>query len=136
MADLLSIAASITAILQFTSTVVQYLIDAGNASEDRRELLNEVSSASGFLFVLKELAERVQWTDPCSTSIRALNVQNGPLEQFKGAMKRLESKLRADGLNKVGKTLAWPFQKKEIKDILHTIERQKTLFVLALQNDH
>lgn len=62
---------------------------------------------------------------------------NGPLEQFKAALETLAAKLApADGLKKLRKSLMWPFQEKEIKDILSTIERQKALFGLARQNDH
>ena len=42
----------------------------------------------------------------------------------------------AEGLKKVGKTLAWPFQEREMKEILGSTERLKTLFLLSLQNDH
>jgi hypothetical protein len=134
--DPLSISSGIAALLQLTSTVIQYLIDAGDASEGRRELLNEVSSVSGFLFVLKELVEQEKGTDSRCTTIRALNVPNGPLEQFKRSIERLASKLGTNGLRNARRVLTWPFQKGEIKEILHTIERQKALFVLALQNDH
>ena len=69
--------------------------------------------------------------------MKSLNVPTGPLEQFKIALEHLASKLApVDGLRKVGKALAWPFQKTEIQDILNMIERQKSLFNLALQNDH
>lgn len=37
---------------------------------------------------------------------------------------------------KIGRILAWPFKKQEAKDLLDSIERQKSLFVLALQNDN
>jgi hypothetical protein len=134
--DPLSISSGIVALLQLTSTVIQYLIDAGDASEDRREVLNEVSCVSGFLFALKELSERAKWTGSWCTTIMALNVPNGPLEQFKRSIEHLASKLGTNGSRKTQRALAWPFQKGEIKEILHTIERQKALFVLALANDH
>jgi hypothetical protein len=61
----------------------------------------------------------------------------GPLEQFKGALEQLASRLEpSKGVKKVGRALTWPFQTEEIKEILSTIERQKSLFDLALQNDH
>ena len=126
----LGIAASITSILQFSSAVIQYLVDVKNASKDRQKLILEIGSVTGLLFLLQDLAERAQWADPWLASIRALGVPHGPLAQFKGAMERLASKLR------LGNRWAWPFEKKEIDNVLQTIERQKTLFALALQNDH
>ncbi|KAH0537365.1 hypothetical protein FGG08_005844 [Glutinoglossum americanum] len=137
MGDPLSISASIVAILQLIGTVVQYLNDVGGASEDRRRILGEVTSVSGILFLLKDHGERTQWGDSWSATIKSLNVPNGPIEQFRIAIQRLASKLEpAGGLKKVGKELAWPFQKGEVREILSTIEHQKTLFNLALQNDH
>lgn len=38
-------------------------------------------------------------------------------------------------VKKARKSLSWPFQKVETQRILARIERQKTLFILALQND-
>ena len=37
---------------------------------------------------------------------------------------------------RLGKAFKWPFEKGEIVDILGSVERQKTLFGLALQADH
>lgn len=136
MVDPLTITGGIAAILQIASTVIHYLTDTQHASEDRRKLINEIGCVSGFLFVLKELTERAQCTDSWYTSIRHLGVPNGPLEQFKEILKSLERKLQEAGGVKVGRTLAWPLQKREIGDLLQKIERNKALFVLALQNDH
>jgi hypothetical protein len=134
--DPLSISSGIAALLQTTSTVIQYLFDVGDASEGRREVLNEVSCVSGFLFALKELSDRPKWTDSWRATITALSLPNGPLEQFKQSIEYLTLRLGTKGSRKAQRALAWPFQKAEIKEILHKIERQKALFVLALANDH
>jgi hypothetical protein len=126
-------ASAIVALLQLTSSVIRYLIDVGEASESHREILNEVISVSGFLYVLEE---RAKWTDTWCTTLRALNVENGPLKQFKRSMERLASMLGPNRPRRAQRALAWPFQTREIQEILQTIERQKALFVLALQNDH
>jgi hypothetical protein len=134
--DPLSISSTITALLQLTSTVIQYLIDVGDAAESRREVLNEISCVSGLLFALRELSERPKGTGSWCTTIEALKLPNGPLEQFKRIIEHLWSKLGNNSSRKVQRALVWPFEKREIKEILHTIERQKSLFVLALENDH
>jgi hypothetical protein len=137
MADPLSISASIIAILQLTGTVVQYLNNAKGASEDRQRILAQISSTSGVLFLLKDLAERAQWEDGWSVTIKSLNLPGGLLDKFKVILIQLASKLKpVEGAKKVGRALIWPFQKGEINEILNTLERQKTLFGLALQNDH
>lgn len=139
MGDPLSITASVIAVLQLTQQVIQYVVDAKNASDDRNRILTEITSAHSFLFLLKDKAEKsaTQWDNTLYETMRALDGPNGPLEQFKDALERLASKLRPrQGLKKLGKALSWPFEKSEIKGILDTIERQKSLFSLALQNDH
>lgn len=93
MTDPLSISSSIIAILQLTGTVVAYLNDVRGASEDRQQLLVEVSSVSGFLYILKDLTERTQWNDISLSTMSSLSVRNGPLDQFKSALQELATKL-------------------------------------------
>ncbi|KAK0512604.1 hypothetical protein JMJ35_004621 [Cladonia borealis] len=103
MTDPLSISASIIASLQLTGTIVSYLQDVREASEERQRILNEITKRTAV--------------------------------PFKQALERLASKLATvTGFQKAGKSLLWPFQKREISEILGIIERQKTYFVLALQN--
>jgi hypothetical protein len=100
-------------------------------------MLAEISSTSGVLFLLKDLAERAQWEDGWSVTIKSLNLPGGPLDKFKMTLNKLASKLKpVEGAKKLGKALIWSFQKGEINEILDALERQKTLFNLALQNDH
>jgi hypothetical protein len=137
MADPLSISASIIAVLQLSGTVIEYLNDVKGASEDRYRLLNEVTSISGLLYFLKDRATQSQYGDSWSMTLASLNTPQGPLEQFKSALERLALKLApVEGWMRVGKALAWPFRKEEIKEIFSAIERHKSLFNLALQNDH
>ena len=139
MADPLSLSVSIIAVLQLTSTVVQYLCDVKGAVDERQRVLHEVSSISGMFYILKDLGERGSH-DPVnedwSAIVRSLQVPNGPLDQFKLALERLASKLEpTSGLTRMTKTLTWPFEKKEIMSILGVMERQKSLFSLAMQKD-
>ena len=136
--DPLSISASITALLQLTSTVIQYLNDVKGAPEDRRRILSELASVNGILFILQDHADKARQGDPWSSTLQSLNVPEGPLDQFRRALERLSSKLAspATRLKKWGKAVIWPFQKEEIREILGTIERQKALLNLARQNDH
>ena len=89
--DPLSISLQIIALSQVTSTVIQCLIDIGEASGCRKKILNEVSSAAGFLFVLQDLANRSKETESWHATLGALNVPGGPLAQFKISMESLVS---------------------------------------------
>ena len=93
MADPLSISSSIITILQLAGNVVSYINDSRGASEDRRRLLAEISSVSGFLYLLKDSAERTQWDDVALSTMGSLSVHDGPLNQFEAALKELARKL-------------------------------------------
>ena len=136
--DPLSISASITALLQLTSEIIQYLNAVKGAPEDRRTILSELASVSGVLYILQEQADQAKKGDQWSSTLKSLDLPEGPLHQFRRALERLSSKLAppATPLKKFGNALVWPFQRGEIKDILSSIERQKALLILARQNDH
>ena len=139
MAEALAIAGSIIAIIQLTGTVVQYISDVKDASKYCDRLLIELSSVCGFLYILKDTASRAEFEPggQWMTTIRSLDVPNGPLSQFQLTLERLARHLKpVVGWRKSGKALTWPFKKEEVKDILGSIERQKSLFILAVQNDH
>lgn len=135
--DPLSVSASIVALLQLTNTVISYLIDVRSGPNELRRVRSEVSSLPSILFVLQEQAEQAKHDDQFPSTLNSLNVRNGPFEQFRAALERLASKLApVKGWRQIGMTFKWPFEKEEIREILNTIERQKGLFSLALQNDH
>ena len=136
--DPLSISASITTLVQLTSTVIQHLDSVKGASEERRRVLSELASILGVFYFLKDQADQTKQDDQWSSTLQSLSVPEGPLDQFRRALERLSSKLAppATGLKKLGNSITWPFQKEEIKEILGSIERQKALFNLARQNDH
>lgn len=137
MADPLSISASIVALLQLTSTVVQYINNVKDASKERLRIRDEISCTSFLLYMLEGRVQQAHLGEPWLSMRQSLDMPKGPLEQFRGALEQLASRLEpSKGLKRVGKSLAWPFKTEEIKEILSTIERQKSLFNLVLQNDH
>jgi hypothetical protein len=136
MAEAVGVAASIITVIQLTTTVLQYIHSVKNASEEQTRIRNEISSAGFLLHMLKDRAENARSEETLSI-VKSLNVPSGPLEQFKAALERLTARLApVQGLKAVGKAVTWPFKKAEVRAILSTIERQKSLFDLALQNDH
>ena len=135
MGDPLSTTASIIATIQLSEKVSKYLCDVKDAPEECYTLLSEVAASKALLEILERKATSAGQGYP-SDAVNLLNVPNGPLHQFERELKRIESKLGpADGFAKISKRLRWPFQKREAKNILKAIERQKSLFLLALQND-
>ncbi|KAN0073009.1 hypothetical protein V8E54_009123 [Elaphomyces granulatus] len=119
------------------TTVFIYFNDVKNAPKERATLARETTSLLALLTDLRFRLEETKLTDPWFTNIRSLGVENGPLDQFKGALEDLVRKFKPrSGIGRIGWTLRWTLDKNEINDTLLKIERLKTLVSLALQNDH
>lgn len=135
--DPLSITASIIAVLQLTSSVVEYLDSVKDASKDRASCAIEASNLYGLLVNLRFRLEEANPNEPWYTAVRALAAQNGPLDQYKSALEQLQPKvITGSGIKKIGNALVWKFNKEEVMTILSRIERLKSLVQIALEMDH
>ncbi|KAL5378431.1 hypothetical protein DPSP01_009188 [Paraphaeosphaeria sporulosa] len=135
--DPLSVTASIIAVLQLSAKVLGYLNDVKDASKDRAKCEIEASNVHSLLTNLRFRLEVGSADEPWYTAVRALGVENGPLDQFKQALEELQTTMTDRGrLQQAGKALVWKFKKEEITSILVRIERLKGLVGIALQMDH
>jgi hypothetical protein len=137
MADALGIAASIIALLQASGVIVQYLKSSKDANKDIRTLKIEVINVRGLLFSLKDLLPEPESGEESLLPVfESLGGQDGPLKHLEMVLAELALRLRPkEGLKKTGQALSWHFKKDDIKNLIGTVERYKTLFSLALQND-
>ena len=135
--DPLSITASVIAVLQLTGEVLKYLSDVADAPKECQECTIEASNLHNLLINLRYRLEQGQTGDPWFTAIRTLNVENGPLDQYKQALEQLRSKVDANnGAQKMKTRLVWRFSKAEVTGILAKMDRLKTLVSIALEMDH
>ena len=135
--DPLSVSASIIALLQLTGTVIIYLNDVRGGPKELQRIRMEISNLQNILFMLQDQADQAEHGESFSSTLCSLKGRNGPFEQFGTTLERLVTKLApVEGCRKIGRAFKWPFEKKEIHEILNTIERLKALFSLARQNDH
>ena len=135
--DGLSVAASIIAVLQLTGTVIGYLNDVKDAPKECQQCTIEASNIQNLLINLRYRLEQGQAGDPWFTAVRALNIENGPLDQYKQALEQLRSRVEIqDGVQKVKRRLLWKFSKEEVASILARMERLKSLVNIALEMDH
>ena len=135
--DPLSISASIIALMQLSSTVIGYLSDVKSSHKEQQKIRLEICNTLPMLSILQDQTQQAQDGDEWSSTLLSLSAADGPIQQFREALERLEHKLApVRGVKKVGKAFVWPFEKAEIQSILSTIERQKLFFSLARQNDH
>jgi hypothetical protein len=95
--DILSATASIIAILQLSTKILTYLNDVGVASKDRAQCAIEISNLYSLLVSLRFRLEEGGASQPWYIAVRALTVENGPLDQFKQALELLQTKIMTDG---------------------------------------
>ena len=81
--DPLSGTASIIAVLQLSAKVLGYLNDVKDASKDRAKCAVEASNVHNLLVNLRFRLEEGSADATWYTTIQALRVENGPLDQFK-----------------------------------------------------
>jgi hypothetical protein len=137
MAEVLGVVSSIIAILELTSEAVVYINGVKDATKETIKIRDEISSTGFVLAMLKDHAKRNDADSSWLPTLASLAVEDGPLSHFKSCLQKLTSRLKlADGVKGTVRRLTWPFRKDEVLEILGTIERQKALFNLALQNDH
>ena len=130
-------AASILQVLQISEQVVsacyQYYRTAKSAKNDILEVINIVGGLKSRLESLDLLIG-----DPADLRF------SGPLKSCYSALESIATKL---GINpskhlnlaeikvSLAKHLSWPWKRKEVEKILCVIEKQKTIFILALGGD-
>ena len=135
--DVLSDIASIIAVLQLTGQVIKYLKDIKDAPKECRHCATEAANLHGILINLLYHLNQDQTGDAWFTAVRNLNVENGPLDQYKQALEELRSRVEIqDGVQKVKQRLLWKFSKEEVASILARMERLKSLVNIALEMDH
>ena len=141
--DPLSVSASIIALLQMTSKVIKYINDVKGFSSERKGFIIELNGINIVLIQLQSSAEEAEQAaelgevDGWSDSLKSLNRPDGPLKLLEQTLRTLQTRLApTQGVKSVKKALTWPFQKDEAKELIATIERQKTLLNMARQNDH
>ncbi|CAF9938308.1 MAG: hypothetical protein HETSPECPRED_001028 [Heterodermia speciosa] len=140
MAEPLSILGGFAAVIQISQVVVGYIKAVKGAKEERQRLLFEIRYTTVLCENLKDKADvdADQWMP----TLRILSQEeSGPLGQFKKTLDRLQSKLKSGSkskgrLDNIIVALKWPFEQDEFREILAHMERQKSLFNLAMTNDN
>lgn len=132
MADPLSIAASIVAVVQVSSAVIKSLGELKETTNELRRLQTEIDSLQNVLVpTLQRLREGGE-----ETATKELLKAHGLLDEICLFLEQLKNKIApVTGLNKARRAVTYKFQQAEVKSILGTIERLKSLFSLTLQSE-
>lgn len=133
--DGLSAAASIAAIIQFTSSVLRFCYAVQRQSADLDDIVEQLESLKTVLDRLNDLEIRSS-----SGSIPELSsLHSGPIQKCQRDVQKLSSRLQksigANGIRGLAKRITWPKERKAIDRVLASIEQSKMHFVEALQID-
>lgn len=139
MADPLSVAASIVALIQITQTVLtscyRFVGQVNNAAAEVDRTIREVGQLMVILLDLNSLLEK-----DGSSGLSRLNTlagERGPLTVCIQSIRELESKLSgAVGPMSFRCKLRWPFESKKVGEILDNIQKQMPILELALIGDN
>ncbi|KAL8766350.1 MAG: hypothetical protein Q9209_006877 [Squamulea sp. 1 TL-2023] len=135
--DPISLVASLGGIIHLSIQATQCLKDFKHGSEDRTKLRDEIRAIKCSLEMLQDRVEDADSDGNHLASIKMLSVKGGPLDQLDDALKQLIKKLApVDRLRQMSRALLWPLTKQDAADLIAIIERQKTAFSLAINNDN
>ncbi|KAF4470193.1 Transient receptor potential channel pyrexia [Fusarium albosuccineum] len=141
--DGLSAAASIIAVIQLTAEATKYIIAASGAQKDRRRLREEIQACESALLQIYDCANDdeddlnggdengvTRW----KKKIEALEGSNAPLYRLAKTLDTVKTKLepRQSRLSKATATLKWPFEEKEVTQLVEAIQRERSLLHFAL----
>ncbi|CAI6095091.1 unnamed protein product [Clonostachys chloroleuca] len=132
--DPLSTTASVIAVLQLTSKIVQYLNSASGATKERKALRDELRACERVLEQLKDRCDEGDGDTEWNSSIKVLEGPDGPLGRLWVMLQKMEDRLqRRDGpAERLITAVKWPFIQKEVKEIFAAMDREKSLLTLAL----
>jgi hypothetical protein len=142
MADPLSTIANVLAVLKLAAAATQYIKEVRQASSDRLRLRDELRSTTCLLEMLKDRLEDSAYAKDSDAetlkpySIASLEGGDGPLELFRRVLEDIISKLAPQNpLKRLAQSFTWPFDKKDVAELVSTLERLKSHFTLVMQND-
>ena len=124
--------ASIVSLLHLAGAVIKYLSILKDSSDDIKTLVLELCTIRGLLSTIKDLVTEE------SILHESLGGHDGLFSQIESSLQSLALKLEptsTTSAHQLVQKLRWPLRKGEVKDVLSSIERQKTVLSLALQND-
>ncbi|KAK0485427.1 hypothetical protein EDD18DRAFT_1428343 [Armillaria luteobubalina] len=137
MAEVLGIASSITALIQNTVTVINYLKDVKNAPKERDKLWRELQYLE---ICLTALEKTTRLSEDGTKWLKTLQKLDKGIEKLQKLLEGLKKNLKPDPESswwkRSSQRMLWTISKESVKDDLSKIERFKTLIAIALQHDH
>jgi len=138
MAEVVGLLASISTLIETTTTVIAYVDAVKKAPPERAGFARQATGLLKLLTDLKyDIEEAKSHTGPWFTGLLGLQACGGALDQLRGHMERLAQKLEPSTgkVERIGKALIWPLERRDIEQTLAQVEHVKSLITIALQRD-
>ncbi|KAK0219050.1 hypothetical protein IW262DRAFT_1462672 [Armillaria fumosa] len=135
MAAVIGIASSISALIKNTVTVINYLKDVKHASKERNNFLKELQYLEIYLTALEKTTQLSTKDDPWLKTVQRLH--NG-FKELLELLDRLKMRLKPESSwrKRILRRIDWTLVRESVMVDLSTIERFKTLIMIAVQLDH
>ncbi|KAL8664144.1 MAG: hypothetical protein Q9202_003328 [Teloschistes flavicans] len=134
--EAVGLAASIVQLIDLTTKAIKYLNSVKRSSKERTELSLEASSLLQFLLDLQNKVDQSNGTESWFHGLKSLDLENGPLDQLRGALQQLAKRLKPKkGIKDATSAFTWNLNKGYCMEVLNTIERVKSRITLALVGD-
>jgi prefoldin subunit 5 len=135
--DAVGATASIISIIELTATIASICLEYSRAVKNAQKNINRLSDE---LTNLQKIVESVEQLLDRPESAKLLASRKSSvdecLEQLKTLHQKLEPGKRRQFLGKIGlRELKWPFDSKEVEEIISRLERYKSTIFLAFQAD-
>jgi hypothetical protein len=142
MADPLSIAASLIAVLELTTKIIsschKYRCGVQRAQKDIGRILDEAKVLRDVLEEVIRLLEEGETEGTANApSLRKMNLAGGLFSELLSDLSRLETRLRpsTNKWKRLGDKLLWPLQESDVKRALDSIQRLRGIVQVGLAVD-
>ncbi|KAF5580596.1 ankyrin repeat [Fusarium subglutinans] len=116
--------------------VAHYLVSAKGTTKQQRRLHEEIRGCEDMLLQLKDILENERPDPTRALRISLLEGPHSPFKRFETLFESIKVKLDPKkGVTNVFSSLAWPFNEKDVNELISAIQREKDLLQLALEND-
>ncbi|KAI4245553.1 MAG: hypothetical protein LQ352_006542, partial [Teloschistes flavicans] len=134
--EAVGLAASIVQLIDLTTKAIKYLNSVKRSSKERTKLSLEASSLLQFLLDLQNKVDQSNGTESWFHGLKSLDLENGPLDQLRGALQQLAKRLKPKkGIKDATSAFVWKLNKGYCMEVLNTIERVKSRITLAFGGD-
>ncbi|KAF2725932.1 hypothetical protein K431DRAFT_238224 [Polychaeton citri CBS 116435] len=133
---------TIISLIEYTGDVIIYVKGVFGAPQGRKQLTLVLVQLRGILSALVDLVQEVEDAD-WSRTLQTLMGDNGPIATYKTILEEITNSIcggntdsKTAKLKAAAKRLKWPYDEPKLQEKINSLERLKSHFLIAINNDH